>query len=174
MSLELVRKEMRKHRFNPSDLAEVIDADLDLINKVLTGIIHLTDASFTAIVNYIRSDAAGPAPTLVVAAAPPPAVVFTLPLTEGEAKLFKRLAADLEKTPEELVALLKSVLFWPGTPSVVRDRWFLMMGQGWNTPAGARRRAKETAGLITKNGKTIAVRPPEVHPEEHQEGEPEA
>lgn len=163
MTLELVRKEMRKHRFNPSDLAEVLDADLDLINKVLTGIIHLTDASFTAIVNYIRSDAAGPAPTLEVAAAPPPAVVFTLPLTEGEAKLIKRLAADLEKTPEELVAMLKSVLFWRSSPSDVRERFWGMLGQGRFTPSGAKRR--ESAALITKNGKTVPVLPPEEHPE---------
>ncbi len=165
MSLELVRKEMRRHRFKAADLAEVLDADPDLIGKVLTGIVHLTDASFTAIVNYLRSDAAGPAPTLEVADAPPPALVFTLPLTEDEAKRFKRLAADLEKTPEELVAMLKSVLFWRGSPSDVRERFWGLLGQGRFTPSGAKRR--ESAALLKKKGKTVPVVPlvlPETEP----------
>ncbi|MCP9784036.1 hypothetical protein KBY83_12050 [Cyanobium sp. WKJ7-Wakatipu] len=164
MTLELIRKAMRRHRFKTSDLAEVLDIETDNAYKILTGTIHLTDASFKAIVNYIGSDAAGPAPTLEVADAPPPALTITLPLTEGEAKCFKRLAADLEKTPEELVAMLKGVLFWRTSPSAVRERFLGMLGQGPFTPSGAKRR--ESAALIKKNGKTVLVVPPEQHPGE--------
>ena len=128
MSLEALRKELTRQRISGRTAAEILKVSPSTFWRITNGTRLVTAKSAAAAAAYLRNREGAP-PALVPTSTRPRRADYRLTLEAEQIARLERLGQDIGQEPHGMLQSLASVLLWPGAPSVVRNRFFRMVGR---------------------------------------------